>query len=139
VGPIAVALMLLTPLWAEANPFRPKFCGQCTDGAWILWTQYLGQSETPSVRSAKFWYDEAPAKKFPRGAAARVHSLMVFDGWDTNTHGHVGATWQVIERWSGDFDLVWLIHLNWSPSTAGNCNAPFQGHWVAYHRSSKTA
>ena len=91
------------------------------------------------MRSAKYWYDDAPAKGFSRGDAAQVYSLMIFDGWDTNPYGHVGVAWQVINRWSGDFDLVWLVHVNWSPRTDGNCNAPFQGNWVAYHRPSKTA
>jgi len=136
MGIVALVLLLGAQV-AEANRFRPEFCGQCTDGAWILWTQYLGQSETPSLRSAKYWYDAAPAKGFRRGDAAQVYSLMVFDGWDANPNGHVGATWQVTPRWWEDFDLVLLVHLNWSPLTENDCNAPWQLNWAAYHQPTK--
>jgi hypothetical protein len=124
---------------AADNPFRPAFCGQCTDGAWIYWCQRLGHAKTPSVRHAKYWWDGAATGGYERSSApGTVPCILVIDGWSANQFGHVAVVTYATKDWSPGWYLLWTQQFNYSPSTAGNCNAKFQGFWVAYHPSSRS-
>lgn len=138
---VALAIVLATDVAAEAqlvNPFRPQFCGQCTDGAWIVWVQNLGRQPTP-IRNARLWWDDAPLKGFARSNIPSQPSIMVLDGWNTNPNGHVAVVTYVNPNWSRGWYLVWVNQLNWNPTTAGNCAAPIQGGWFAYYPPTSTA
>jgi hypothetical protein len=58
---------------------------------------------------------------------------MVFNGFQANRGlGHVAVVWGVSQPWPGGSFLLYVSELNWSPATAGNCNAPLQWHYFAY-------
>ena len=136
---LMVVFLMATAMVSAAvavNPFRPQFCGECTDGAWNVWVEILKRKATPT-RSARFWWDDAAKKGFNRSNTPGKPSIMVLDAWSGNSNGHVGVVTEVDAKWSPPFYLCWVLHTNWSPRTSGNCAAALQGNWFAYHPQSQ--
>jgi hypothetical protein len=143
---LTCVIALLIAATAYANPFRygnGRYCGECTDGVWILWVEYFGHSTTPSTGHAYKWYDGGLGN-FKRGSAPRSVSILCIDRWNNKSsgkYGHVGFVHQVQDytaNWGAGWSILSSWHYNWSPSTRGNCNAQFQHFWLAYHEPSRT-
>lgn len=138
VAAIMMVVAAAGPL--AANPFRYNngaYCGECTDGVYIIWVEWLGHSTTPSFSHAYKWYDGQQGG-FSRGVTADDFSILVIDQWnDTEgAYGHVAFVHRAYD-WGDGWSILSTYHFNWSPSTRGDCDAQHQHFWLAYHEPSQ--
>lgn len=85
----------------------------CFDGSDCSCANYVkdnGWTAFSGLGDAKNWYGAAPGKDYVTGHTPKKGAVIVFDGWYTNTSGHVGIVQEIVSP-----SEILVNHANWSP------------------------